>query len=563
MQRNNTDVFFKGSFMKSKDYHLDVNIVLISICIALFAFIINIAAVSVFATPEDDSPDVEKTEASGEYIPSEYRLANDAINEWEDRVLIAAMGKLEDEGRIYYAYGDYVDELINYLSKDDLDLTEKDAEDAIAQIADPANARAGALSGYLYQIGGKPMDTDSLVESDEYDGKIYPEFDEKVRFANEQEYRASDLYLKNKAYIEERTNTVYESQVAMRKEMRELAKADREYKKILATKPADAAITEIKAPKSVGITFVILATLLLVLTVAVIIYGWKSRTISILRDADYESWNSKKSHKEKHHIRKNSAIILIIVLALDLTLLYAGLVYYRTIGSNNFIEDSMNKGGICQHNFMEFRDDTHAFLNKNNLPANALDRALSYRDYRFDFVKGVKSAIKSGSSEVTYRGVHDAVEAQIDLLSYVTKRDSSGVIDGINKLYEGSLSADAGVFIHNMRESLKGAFRLGYILSIVSMLLAAAMLVLERYDIRKGIRDLSFGVLGGTILWAIVAAFVLLIKGSKVPGVADDNVYVMLSIAFKGMAPFILVLLGISASATVVLYGASRLIHRR
>lgn len=526
------------------------------------AMIICAALFPVYAEGEDGAEDTETVEEIN-YEPSEYRLNNDSINEWEDRVLIAATGKLESEGRVYYAYGEYVEELISYFSKDDIDLTEKEAKDAITEISNPENARAGALSGYLYQIGGKPKDTDSLIDNGEYDGKVYPEFDETIRFADENEYKTSDLYLNNKEYIEERTNTVYESQSAMREEMRRLALADRTYQVILESKPADATLKKIIASKGVGNMFAVIAAIMLLLTALVIIYGWRNGTISALNDIDDESWKRSNSHKDRHRIRKRSALILAAVCAIDLAVVYAGLTFYSTFGSDNYIEKAMDKSGISQHCYMEFREDVHDFLVGNSIPQNSLDRALTYRDYRFDYIKGVRSAIKHGSSDVAYRGIRESVQAQIDLLAYITKKDSNAVVSGIEKIYEESLSADVGVILHDLRASIGGAYIAGLILCLVSFLFASVMLLFERHNLYRGIKDLAIGVLAGTVLWALMIAAVMLKSTSLRIGLENDQAFALFTTAVEGIKPMMLTLLGISAVVTLLLFGVSRLTHRR
>ncbi len=504
----------------------------------------------------------DSTEADDGYQPSEYRLADERINEWEDRVLLTAIDQLEYEGHVYYAYGDYVDELISYFTQKDMDLSKEEAEDAISQIQDPNNARAGAQSGYLYQIGGKPKDSDSLIEDGEYDGKVYPEFDESVRFRNEEEYKASDLYLNNKAYIEERTNSVYESQAAMREEMRKLSEADREYQKILASRPANAELTEITASTSLGLTFLIIAAILLIATFAIIIYGWRNGTITLTLGLDDENWNRSNTHAQRHRIRKISAAILIVIVAFDIFVVYEGLTLHSTLGSNNYIEEAMDEGGICQNGYMRFREDVHAFLGKNKLPQNTLDLALTYRDYRFDYIKGTRSAMKNGSDEVVYKGIQESVEAQIDLMAYVTKQDSGAVVSGINDLYEDSLSTSIGVFINKLRSSLRGHYIAGYIISIVGLLLAVAMMVVERHDIYKGIKDIAIGAVAGTALWAVNTAYFALAFDKTGIGLADDSVYVMFTNAMKGMTPFMLILLSISAVISVLLFLTSVLMRR-
>lgn len=533
------------------------------LALLVFAFAFSPA----FAVGEDneetDASDVETEEITDEYIPSEYRLANDNINEWEDRVLIAATGQLTSEGRVYYAYGDYVDELVSYFVRKDLDLSEEEAMDAIEQINDPNNAKMGARAGYLYQIGGKPKDADSIVENAEYDGELYPEFDESVRFKNESEYRKSSLYLNNKAYIQDRTSTVYESKSAMRKEMKKIAAADREYQKILSKRPADAAITELVMPKTLGIVFFVVAAALFVLTIAVVINAWRKGAIAAFRSMDDERWQLKSSGKHRHRIRQTSAAILAIVFALDMTAVFAGLTFNSTFGSDRYIEEAMDRGGICQHGYMDFRDDVHSLLLQNSLPQNSLDLALTYRDYRFDYMKGTRSAIKSCSADVTYRGIQDSVEGQLDLMAYVANKDSSKVVSGVNRLFEESMSTDIGVFISRLRSSVKPFYLAGFIISFLGLVIAGLALAIQRNDVYRGIRNLSEGVIGGTLLWGLMTAYMKFMLDAFAFGIKSDSVYVMFVEALQGVSSYMIMLLCISAAVAAILFAVSVIMRRR
>ena len=473
------------------------------------------------------------------------------------------MDTLTSEGRVYYAYSEYVDELVEYFTKDDLDLTEKDAKDAISQIKDPANAKAGAQSGYLYQVGGKPKDENSIAEEGEYDGKVYPEFDKKVRYKNESEYKKSDLYKNNKAYIDERTNTVYESKAAMREEMKQLAKADRDYQKILSGKPSPANIEALEAPATMGVGFMAVAIVLLLLTIVIIIYGGRNGTIALLLDMDTESWNRGNSRKDRHRIRKISSILLAAVIAVDLIAVYTSLVFHSTYGSSNYIEQAMDEGGICQHGYMEFRDDVHDFLSEQSMPQNSLDLALTYRHYKFDYIKGTRSAIKNGSDEVVYMGIQDSVQAQIDLMAYVTKKDAKAVEAGVSDIYNSSLDTSVGMFVYRLKNSVAGPYRIGLIISIISLILASLMIIIERHNVYSGVSNLGAGALAGTVIWgAITAAVALAFKASEI-GFVDDAVYVTNVIAAGNLTPVMLTILGISAAASILIFVTAWIMQRR
>ena len=501
--------------------------------------------------------------ASSDYEPTEHRHNNKEINEWEDKVLIAATDKLTSEGRVYYAYADYVDELISYFSKKDLNLSKDEAQDAINKIKDPANAKSGARSGYLYQIGGSPKEEGSIIEESEYDGQIYPEFKEDVRFKNETEYRQSDLYKNNKAYIEDRSNTVYESKAAMREEMKELAAADRKFISFLKDKPSGESIDDLVASKGLGIGLLVVSALALLMTIGVIAYGWRNKTVSALLGLDDESWNRGNTHRDRHRIRKISAIILALVVAFDLVVICSGLTYRVTFGSDSYIEEAMDEGGICQHGYMSFRDEVHEYLSSKSLPQNSLDLALAYRGYRFDYIKGTRSAMKKGEIDVVYKGIQESVESQVDLMAYMTKQDSSSVIESINEIYEKSMSTDVGIFINKLRASLNRSYAIAFVLCIASLLLASLMTIFERHDVYRGLRDLSIGTLAGSAIWGVITAYFKLMKDDANIAISSDSAYVTYSMAMDGIGRYMLILLGLSLVASLLLFGASMYMQRR
>ncbi len=72
------------------------------------------------------------------------------LNANEQMVVNAAKGRFEVDGKMYVADSSYVKQLISYLSSDGLDLTEDQAEEAIAQMY--ANVQEGVAQGYLLPI---------------------------------------------------------------------------------------------------------------------------------------------------------------------------------------------------------------------------------------------------------------------------------------------------------------------------------------------------------------------------------------------------------------------------
>ncbi len=77
------------------------------------------------------------------------------INANEARVISAAQGTFEYEGKTYVAKSEYVNQLIAKLSSDDVDLTADQASEAIAMIY--SNVATGVTNGYIEEVA--PADT--------------------------------------------------------------------------------------------------------------------------------------------------------------------------------------------------------------------------------------------------------------------------------------------------------------------------------------------------------------------------------------------------------------------
>lgn len=93
--------------------------------------------------------------------------AEGGINSEESRVLTVARGSFEYEGEKYVAKRYFVDQLIAYMSRDDIDLTAEQADKAISNIY--ANVEKGVKEGYIVKIHDDPVDSE---EEKVKDGKV-------------------------------------------------------------------------------------------------------------------------------------------------------------------------------------------------------------------------------------------------------------------------------------------------------------------------------------------------------------------------------------------------------
>lgn len=92
------------------------------------------------------------------------------INANEQRVITAASGTFEYQGKIYRAKASYINQLRSKLDQEDVDLSGADASAAISQIM--ANVGTGVAEGYLEEVtDGKSEKTDKSSEEAEKNNK--------------------------------------------------------------------------------------------------------------------------------------------------------------------------------------------------------------------------------------------------------------------------------------------------------------------------------------------------------------------------------------------------------
>lgn len=97
-------------------------------------------------------------------LPCISVFAEGGINSNEARVLAVARGGFAYNNELYTAKQEYVDQLISYLSRDDVNLTESQADKAISAIY--SNIETGVNEGYIVKQGSSEdnMDKDEKID---------------------------------------------------------------------------------------------------------------------------------------------------------------------------------------------------------------------------------------------------------------------------------------------------------------------------------------------------------------------------------------------------------------
>ena len=87
-----------------------------------------------------------------------------SINGNEARVVSAALGTFTYEGKNYVSSQESLNSLQAYLSRDDIDLTAEQADEAISTMLN--NVQAGVEEGYIVPVGGRKDTTTSDGKQD-------------------------------------------------------------------------------------------------------------------------------------------------------------------------------------------------------------------------------------------------------------------------------------------------------------------------------------------------------------------------------------------------------------
>lgn len=524
-------------------------------------------AEAVYADTENSSESPEEegsSDAKGAIITDyDYDIPDtEGLSDNELKISHLIRQQFSCDGRIYMAYGSYISQMERYMKQDGVDLSDSETADAIRMLQDPQNVRTGAASGYFYQIGGKPANKDGMGGTD-YDGKLFPEFSQDMeRFWDKTEYHKSALYKNNKKYIEESGNHVYESQTAMRRELREVMTMSRVYNNTLRQRPANPSVTAIPVSSGKGMILTAAEIGLLILTVVVFAGLWKKRTLIFFNEASHRRAGS--THEDRKKARKAASTVMILSVGLNLCVAFSGITYLTTAASDRYVEESMDNSGVSQHAYTIFRDDVHNYLKSRKIPQNSLDIALTYRDFSLDQASGIQwSQAKKESGSKSENGTSEAVlpesvEGQLQLMAYISKNDNNTLRADLLNIYRKDLSTDGGTVIAQLRDDVSHRFMVPFILGVVNLILGILILLSEHHYLHRGIKELTRGLALGLGLWTLALGFFTITKPYQSLALKSDDGYVLWNTMMNGATTTMLALLGGGAVITILLGFVSR-----
>lgn len=117
------------------------------------------------------------------------------INSAESQVISAASGTFTYEGSTYKAYPEYLQQLRDYFSRDDVDLENSEVNGLISDMN--ASIKDGIDSGYLYKVSGPDSNTESKQDSSDTDTSMKNSTNTDKQFDIEQSIKESRIFYSN------------------------------------------------------------------------------------------------------------------------------------------------------------------------------------------------------------------------------------------------------------------------------------------------------------------------------------------------------------------------------
>lgn len=460
------------------------------------------------------------------------------MNGAESSIYGAASGTFEYDGKLYRAYDEYLGQLAGYLCRDDVDLDDATASAAISKMY--ANVGVGVAQGYLYQVGQVKEDAEEYFRENE------PSEDP---MENEEEYLNSKLYLENMEKIDKNSSVLIEDNKRARAERENnLKQAKAVFQETLSKrkafesndaepdgesahdhssdKPASDNHNQSIDLSGIGIfgfshTAVIAAAIvssILILIAAIVLL--------INRCYVFQKKKKHSNHHKRKYIRKYFAAVLILVTAINGTVVLGGLGYIIGLGSYDSVKTSMDNSGIYHIHYEELMEVIQEKLEEYNLNPRLCDQIVTYSDFQFDCEKALKSQLKGKSPKATHSGVEEKIVGQMETVAYLQEKDAKDFGQAIIQIYREKANSPIGSAVYQARQKTARDFRAGFILCSVNMVLAFVLLLLGQRRIKQGFGKAFAGALAVCAVFGVIVAFASLTKSYEQLAIADDELYV-------------------------------------
>lgn len=398
----------------------------------------------------------------GGLFPKKVAFAG-GINGNEAGVISAASGTFTYNGKTYRAGSAYINQLVSYLSGDDVDLTADQASQAISQMY--ASIQQGVEEGYLYEVETPTAEEVSTEE------QTSEETTEKTEKADKKDKdKKKDKKDKDKetgstteAVLWETVaeQTIAEEKLEQRpKEKEAEASVSMDNEKIIVTTKDNKEIQISRNGKPVSekylrvIQAIAGSILIVTLGCGVILFGTKCMSFRKPRNR-----RSKPGHSKRRKIRRYTRNVLIGTTAMSLmgTFLFFGI--YVSLFNENAVMQSMQQSGYFRYAYSEYI----AELSEQS----KADDIQPYEEYRF--------MIKQNSLKVL-RGETDVRIPDSNVTPY----------------------------IYNLKKSYMELFKTAGSFVILSVILGILLMIFMDQRRERGIKSAAVATLAASIVMAVI-----------------------------------------------------------
>lgn len=408
------------------------------------------------------------------------------INGNEARVIAAASGTFTYNGKTYRAGSAYINSLTSYLSSDDVDLTEEQANQAISTIY--ASVADGVEQGYLYEVGGENTTESNTTEDEKPD-----ESDRQATVQEEstQEVSAEEESLTGEESVLQDENldiwdvvsnpTVAKEQLEQRpaKENADISVDMEEEDIIIAT--ADKEISRFSKTQQMIPDFVLhiidgIAGILLAVTVLCggILFAAKCMVFRKRKDG-----RARPGHSKRRKIRHNTRAILTIINAVSILASLLLLCIYVGLFSENSIIQNMQNSGYFRYAYSEYisgmEEELYPDFETGQKDDADLKGIVSYEDYLF-----------------------------------TVKQNSLKVLEGETNV----LIPDSNItpYIYNLKKSFIELFSVAGIFCIFNVILGILLMIFMDQRRERGIKHIAVATIMASVCMLILTIFMAINK---------------------------------------------------
>lgn len=273
------------------------------------------------------------------------------INAAEARIIAVASGTFTYDGKTYKAYSSYVNELYTYLSQDDVDLSDAQANKVISYIY--SNVLKGLESGYIYLVA-EPEENNTDLEKEAPEEVKEAEEREASREASkkkaqdasdkevEKMFRDIDEGHKDRTSNSKRKATDTDATVIMTDNSIVITDGDNET--VLN-------VNESIIPEWIGSTLIITGISVLVINVLMFII----LEIKGCMRFKYNKKNKpKKGHRTRRKIRKFCRRVLTVTTSVSVTTMLISLAIAIGLFNNDRIINNIQSSGYFRYSYTEY-----------------------------------------------------------------------------------------------------------------------------------------------------------------------------------------------------------------